>query len=563
MTTTVFTFASPGAPASQFDWSTSANWTSGVAPTSGAYANVYISAPSNAGNVSVDNIQGLTITSLNLQQGATVDIASGVTLTSTGGLAGYKSTFGQVVLTGTNTELLLEGSAPAATSVGIQLTGANQSIGFAGFVTGSATTPITGFGASDKIDLTNFGSISSISDINNALTITGYYHYAGVNKVYTGTSTVTFTNFSTIAGVNLVTTSDGNGGTLIEALCFAAGTHILTPTGERLIEDLQEGDLVLTQSGDSLTPLPVKWIGRLRADIGRHPRPETIAPVRIARGAFAEGVPHRDLLVSPEHCILADGRLIAAKCLVNGTTIVQELDRPAIQYFHLETDPHSIVLAEGLPAETYLDTGNRIVFENAGHALLLHPEFHINAGLRRWNEHSCAPLAVTPSEIEPTWRRLADRAVALGLVAPSLATTTDPAPRLLVHGREIAPIEQAPGRVAFLLPAGTEDAILVSRFGSPADSAPYLNDHRRLGVAVRHAVLRAGGEERVIAADTPALTQGWHPVESDAAGSLWRWTEGRAHLPLGAIDAPAILELHLAGAMTYRLGAEGPVRQAA
>ena len=46
---------------------------------------------------------------------------------------------------------------------------------------------------------------------------------------------------------------------------------------------------------------------------------------------------------------------------VNGATIAQErVD--AIGYWHLELPHHAVILAEGLAAESYLDTGNRAVF---------------------------------------------------------------------------------------------------------------------------------------------------------------------------------------------------------
>jgi uncharacterized repeat protein (TIGR03803 family) len=145
-------------------------------------------------------------------------------------------------------------------------------------------------------------------------------------------------------------------------VCYLAGTHILTPRGEIAVEHLREGDLLTTFSGKGPIHKPISWIGQLRQSLAGHPDIEKAAPVRIRAGAVAESVPHRDLLVSPDHAICLDGVLIPAKELVNGATIVQELDFGEVHYFHIELEQHDILLAEGLTAESYLDTGNRDAF---------------------------------------------------------------------------------------------------------------------------------------------------------------------------------------------------------
>ena len=138
---------------------------------------------------------------------------------------------------------------------------------------------------------------------------------------------------------------------------------ILTATGEaRMIESLLQGDVVLTLSSEGTRRAAgqVDWPATHRYRMA-HPRPETVAPIRIQRGAFADNVPHSDLLpVSPDHGILVDDKLICARQLINGTTISQEANQASVEYFHVELDAHAILLAEGLPAESYLDTtGNR------------------------------------------------------------------------------------------------------------------------------------------------------------------------------------------------------------
>ena len=153
------------------------------------------------------------------------------------------------------------------------------------------------------------------------------------------------------------------------APCFAAGTHLATPAGAVAVESLTIGDSVLTADGRVET---VQWIGHRSVDCARHPQPEAVWPVRVAAGAFGPGLPLRDLYLSPDHAIFADGVLIPVKHLINGSSITQE-PVAAVTYFHVELSRHEVVLAEGLPVESYLDTGDRASFTNAGGAVALHP----------------------------------------------------------------------------------------------------------------------------------------------------------------------------------------------
>ena len=118
-------------------------------------------------------------------------------------------------------------------------------------------------------------------------------------------------------------------------------------------------------------------------------------PVRIRAGAFADGSPTRDLLVTHEHCILTEAGLIPVRMLVNGGSILVDRAIPRYDFFHVELAAHGILLAEGLATESYLDTGNRGLFGGGG------------AGVRR-DPVMAAPLAVARALVEPVWRRLAD-----------------------------------------------------------------------------------------------------------------------------------------------------------
>ncbi|MBS7543369.1 Hint domain-containing protein [Ancylobacter oerskovii] len=154
---------------------------------------------------------------------------------------------------------------------------------------------------------------------------------------------------------------DQSSGAFVAPLCFLAGTHIATPQGERLVEDFRIGDLVLTASGEAR---PVRWIGR-QAVIRVFADPLRAYPVRIAAGALEEGGPSRDLFLSPDHALLIDGVLVQASALVNGVSVTR-VERPEerFTYYHLELEDHALVLAEGVPAETFVDNATRRRFDN-------------------------------------------------------------------------------------------------------------------------------------------------------------------------------------------------------
>ncbi|MBS7545913.1 Hint domain-containing protein [Ancylobacter oerskovii] len=143
--------------------------------------------------------------------------------------------------------------------------------------------------------------------------------------------------------------------------CFLAGTFIATPEGERSVEDLAIGDMVLTVAGEVR---PVRWIGRKRCAT-LFADPLAAHPIRIGAGALGENLPVRDLYLSPDHALFLEGLLVQAAALVNGTTVIRHV--PAAEtftYYHIELDDHALVLAEGVPAESFVDNAARARFDN-------------------------------------------------------------------------------------------------------------------------------------------------------------------------------------------------------
>ena len=145
--------------------------------------------------------------------------------------------------------------------------------------------------------------------------------------------------------------------------CFLAGTLIATPEGQVAVEMLAIGDLILTSDGRAV---PAKWIGR-QTHISAFGMLETRRPVIITADALGENLPVRDLRLTADHAIVLDGLLVQAGALVNGTTIRHmtsaELGERFVVY-HIETEHHETVVAEGMAAETFVDNVSRRRFHN-------------------------------------------------------------------------------------------------------------------------------------------------------------------------------------------------------
>jgi hypothetical protein len=174
----------------------------------------------------------------------------------------------------------------------------------------------------------------------------------------------------------------GDGG----GACFLRGTRLLTPSGERKVEELRIGDLVTTLSGEAK---PITWIGRRvyrRATDSRYPK--SVLPVRVARGALGPNAPHYDLFISQHHALWLDGLFIKAIDLVNGSSItLHSAVDPPIEYLHVKLAQHDVIFAEGAPSETLLvRSGNVERFDNFA-------EYLRRFGADETDEVPCAPIA--------------------------------------------------------------------------------------------------------------------------------------------------------------------------
>jgi hypothetical protein len=211
-----------------------------------------------------------------------------------------------------------------------------------------------------------------------------------------------------------------------------------------------------------------------------------------------------------------DKVLAQAMHLVNGLTIVQAEAVEELEYFHIELASHDILVADGTPAESYIDCGNRLMFENGAEYARLYPEDQ----RPRW-AFFANRLEYGDDELTAIRVRLLDRATAQGH-----ALTSDPDLHLIVDGVVAHPDAVESDVYRFTLQAGARRVCLASRSVVPAEVMADSQDVRRIGVPVERIVLCGDHMRLDIAPDCAWLHEGFH----DSEGSH-RWTNGRATLP--------------------------------
>ena len=324
---------------------------------------------------------------------------------------------------------------------------------------------------------------------------------------------------------NLVQSNDNTTATQIFVAdlvtCFATDTAIRCARGDMQIEvavqDLAVGDVVVTASG---ARRPICWLGHRTIDCRNHPRPQEALPIRISAHALGTNRPARDLFVSPGHSICVDivGEvLIPAIALVNGSTI-QQVDADEVIYFHVELESHDILLAENLPAESYLDMGNRSFFAEAD---VVDLEASPDADpAQRTHADFCRPFVDGGPVLDAVKMQLRRRAESHGWVRNDALEL-----HLVVDGKRFEPVVR--GLTArFEMPADAKDVWLEAPTARPCD-VMGSGDSRDLGLFISALRIDDGFELRDIAMNDPLLCIGFHAVEDGPR----RWTSGRARLP--------------------------------
>ena len=427
-----------------------------------------------------------------------------------------------------------------------------------GNLTGATVAVGSGFMAGDTLDFTNQNGITgsynptlgdltlsgtaSIGDYQTALQSVAY-SFSG-DPTNGGTDDSRTITWSVTDGVDSSSSTTSS----LTVLCFCKGTQIATPDGQVPVELLAVGDKVLTASGAARE---ICWIGvgRVLATRGRR---NVATPVIIDRHALAPNMPDRDLHLTKAHGLFLDGVLIPVEFLVNHRSIRWDDRAQEVLLYHIELETHDVLLANGAPAESYRDDGNRWLFRNA------------NTGWHLPPKPPCASVLTDGDVVDAVWRRLLDRAGPRNM--PPL--TDEPDLHLVVDGMRLDAVERYPQAYMFRLPRCPTSLRIASRDAVPSELG-LSRDPRSLGVALRRIVACQDRQFAFIEAADPRLVDGFHAFEPSGGPEPegWaghRWTDGDAALPVAAFadfTGPFELVLHLGGRTLYF--AEGERRQAA
>ncbi|MEJ6390503.1 Hint domain-containing protein [Gymnodinialimonas ulvae] len=161
--------------------------------------------------------------------------------------------------------------------------------------------------------------------------------------IFSDNSTLTFTNIETVIP------------------CFTPGSRVEVARGTFKVEDLRVGDLIRTRDAGLQA---IRWIGRkhlTQSDLSAAPH---LRPVRIRKGALGDGLPNRDMDVSPQHRMLIEGVnaellfgeaqvLVRAKHLTHlpGIDVAHRCER--VTYIHVMCDAHEVIRVDGAWTESF------------------------------------------------------------------------------------------------------------------------------------------------------------------------------------------------------------------
>lgn len=524
----------------------------------------------------VQNVSSGIVYNTSLTNNASQFVFSGAIASNTVISGGYQSIYSGAVASDTT---VTDGSVYVGNGANL----GNVTINNGGYLDVSVKTNIQGAvtlnqGGSAQLTTSNGGAINLVGNYNGGLTIIGdpsiigndqntsvttqIQGFSGVDAGHSDSislqydalqnnklSNVTFpdNNHITITmdngfsltlnivgikqtGYSIQSSSDGASG-LVLTVCFLSGTQIKTKLGVKNIEELQTGDFVTTYdwAQKKYIEREVTWVGKKYCRVNKS-LPDDMAgyPVRIVKDAIAKNIPYKDLLVTAEHCLFFEDKFIPARMLVNGSTIYYDYAITSYEYYHLETQDHAVIIADGVCTESYLDTGNRHAFNH--NQKIIETSFQ---SAKDWTIDAAAPLVVARDVVEPLYNKLNKRAQRLkaDYKGRHVQLVEDSDLHLVTDQGQVIRNKRVSGDwVTFMVPSTAEFVWINSNRSRPCDVVgPFVDNRHFLGVLVGEIMVFADNKNEFLnILREEEMLEGWHAKQKQAG----RWTKGRALLPI-------------------------------
>ena len=142
--------------------------------------------------------------------------------------------------------------------------------------------------------------------------------------------------------------------------CFTPGTLIATTKGERAVEDLRQGDRIITRDNGIQE---ICWIGAKHLSGRDLLAKPNFRPILVPKGSMGNDMPERDMMLSPNHRLLVANEeaafylgetevFVSAKHLV-GKEGIQQVDATGVNYIHFMFEQHEVVLSNGHWSESF------------------------------------------------------------------------------------------------------------------------------------------------------------------------------------------------------------------
>lgn len=298
------------------------------------YVNLLVVDPGASFTGTVDGGNTIGATSV-----STLELASGASTGTLSGLGTQFIDFAQITVD-SGAKWTLSGSNTIAADETLTLNGATLGVSgtleMQGTLAGDQTVAFAGAGAYLHFDNPS-GVAGSVINFADGETIdlkgidpTTVSYSAG--QLHFGSGEAFTLSLANTGTVQATTSTDG----AAISLCFCVNTLILTPSGERPVQDLALGDPVTTYRGEARR---IAWIGtgKVLATRGRR---NAATPVIVRRGALADNVPSRDLRVTKGHSLYLDDALIPVEYLVNHRSIEWDDRAQEVELYHIELETH-------------------------------------------------------------------------------------------------------------------------------------------------------------------------------------------------------------------------------